>query len=789
MKKAALISCMLKERAIRILIVMIISNQYGHAQTFFVRPTSGAANTPYTLRYSDVLKGGVLIAGNTNTTRNLSAPYSRQVDIDNDNSTFNSSSEELIIPAGATVKRAYLYWQSTCYSTGAVYDISNPPAGRTSFTNVKFKTPGSSTYSNLVPDTAWQSGYYFWQGMKVVTDAVRQAGSGIYTIANIDADPTPPGTNGYLPYAGWSLWVEYEDPTEVWKSVTLTDGLSYVTAGNTAITVTGFKIPAVGALPITGEAGWFVGHANIEWGDALTYDRPAYPGYPSVTNSFFSDNANPVNNPLNESRSYKGAPVTNFRNPASHYSYGLGGTPSQVGMAWFDLDVIDISSLLVPQQTQFTLKFYPQGNSNPLGCAFPGGCDDWNVPGYVYSAVEIVQPVAINDTSAANTPGLPVTINILNNDLDVNGLAPVPGSNMAIDIDTTTPGNQITKLVPGEGQWNYNTVTGLLTFTPDPGFIAIPTPLTYRLTETVNGLWSQATVYILYEPISVNDQAWYFLGLPVSVSILSNDELSDDSTAVPAQVTVDIDPSTPGDQTMLAVPNQGTWSYDPGSGLLKFTPLSTFTGLPTPITYTLKEDNTGLVSSASVTLEFGALLPINLIYFDLAEQNSSVLLSWATAQGSNSNAFIIERSPNQQTLTPIDTVLANGVSNTTSAYAYADKTPLAGTSFYRLNLTNKAGPSDYSEVRTAEYPTAAAAGGVTFYPNPVKGTLGIMTSRLTQIKQVQLFNVSGACVYTSKGTVKKQIDLHQLSSGAYTVRLTFADGTTSASIVEFQTNR
>ena len=42
-----------------------------------------------------------------------------------------------------------------------------------------------------------------------------------------------------------------------------------------------------------------------------------------------------------------------------------------------------------------------------------------------------------------------------------------------------------------------------------------------------------------------------------------------------------------GDNDSLTIPNEGTWTVDPTTGDITFTPDAGFTGDPTPIRYTL----------------------------------------------------------------------------------------------------------------------------------------------------------------------------------------------------------
>ena len=105
-------------------------------------------------------------------------------------------------------------------------------------------------------------------------------------------------------------------------------------------------------------------------------------------------------------------------------------------------------------------------------------------------------PVAINDLSTGNTPGGRVTLNILANDrLGSSAAAPAL---VTVDLDPSAAGVQTSRVVPGEGSWTYNTVTGEVTFVPEAGFYTNPTPVVYVLTEKATLLTATATITVEY---------------------------------------------------------------------------------------------------------------------------------------------------------------------------------------------------------------------------------------------------------------------------------------------------
>ncbi len=150
----------------------------------------------------------------------------RYIDIDNDTTTFSSSSADLVVPNPNCyeIRYAALYW-------GAVERDSNQD-----FTNVKFKgpsggyvdvagniiydrTPIGSEIANSLPYACYAD----------VTSLVRglATNTGTYTVGNVvfEEKALHVGTGQS---AGWSLYVVYEDPTLPSKSITSFNGFEVV---------------------------------------------------------------------------------------------------------------------------------------------------------------------------------------------------------------------------------------------------------------------------------------------------------------------------------------------------------------------------------------------------------------------------------------------------------------------------------------------------------------------------------------------------------------------------------
>ena len=100
-------------------------------------------------------------------------------------------------------------------------------------------------------------------------------------------------------------------------------------------------------------------------------------------------------------------------------------------------------------------------------------------------------------------------------------------------------------------------------------------------------------------PVAVDDTVSNTLTAPVVIPVLAND--TGGGTPVPGSVSIvnGVDTDTNGTLDQLIVPNQGTWSVNATTGEITFTPTPTFTGNPTPISYTV-ENEAGEVSNAAV---------------------------------------------------------------------------------------------------------------------------------------------------------------------------------------------
>ncbi|WP_053387399.1 Ig-like domain-containing protein [Leucobacter japonicus] len=199
-------------------------------------------------------------------------------------------------------------------------------------------------------------------------------------------------------------------------------------------------------------------------------------------------------------------------------------------------------------------------------------------------------PLAANDQSLNNAQGTQVTVPVTGNDLgalDVTTVKLVNGTELVAEI-----------VVKGEGTWTVDPETGAISFAPEKGFSGNPTPVTYQVSDT-EGETAQAQVTITYVPVAANDESLNNVsGSTVTVSVTGNDLGAIDPTSVKIVNGEEL-------VTELVVPSEGTWTVNPETGDITFTPEPGFTGNPTPITYQVS-DVAGNTTRATVTITYVA---------------------------------------------------------------------------------------------------------------------------------------------------------------------------------------
>lgn len=202
--------------------------------------------------------------GNHNQDGNIVFGY---VDVDNNSSTFQSSSDSLSLPNCSEITWAGLYWSARVNTSTTNYSDRN---------KVKIKT-NNGAYQQLTADQILDiptipgnasfamPGYYCF---KDVTSILQASGANTrVTVADIVSQT---GSNNL--FGAWTIFVVYKNTLLSMRNLTVFDGMAYVSNGNTLdIPISGFNTPNLG--PVSFQLGVMAheGDRNIQ-GDRLQFN-------------------------------------------------------------------------------------------------------------------------------------------------------------------------------------------------------------------------------------------------------------------------------------------------------------------------------------------------------------------------------------------------------------------------------------------------------------------------------------------------------------------------------------
>lgn len=244
--------------------------------------------TPLTFHHKTYTKGGSIVVGNTILGKHKSKSFDHEktsndvvdmvyVDVDNESSTFSSSSAEINLPKGTTrILYAELYWsglypaEKSTMRMGARRAIYKKKGGREAAVNeIKVKwgdAPYIDIKGDIVFDAKGKSTFkrdspYVCRAN--ITNYLNDANlnSGNFTAANIRA------VRGKLEggsAAGWHLYMIYENPNNSPKYFTTFDGFRQVAKDPVEITFNDFKTKTQGQIESTLVMATLEGDTNIK---------------------------------------------------------------------------------------------------------------------------------------------------------------------------------------------------------------------------------------------------------------------------------------------------------------------------------------------------------------------------------------------------------------------------------------------------------------------------------------------------------------------------------------------
>ncbi|MGG6231860.1 T9SS type B sorting domain-containing protein [Tenacibaculum sp. SDUM215027] len=292
------------------------------------------------------------------------------IDIDNDASTFSSSSDVLNLPTCSRVVYAGLYWAGVY-----PYDTWGGSARSNDFNKIKFKLPGGA-YQDIEADASdvtkreliYDNGVAYICYKDITADIQGLASvdpeghNGTYVAANIRAtrgnDPGGLGGAG-----GWTMVVIYENQTESSKNIAVFDGFADVRRGNNVdLSYSGFITVPVGPNPTNPApvrakllAAALEGDRSINWDSFQINDREDGTGN-------YIDQYTPNVNPRAWDNGAWDWRYNFFNGSISRYdAYVTTRTPNSENTLGFDVDLYQLSnpnnSVITNNQTSAHVRF------------------------------------------------------------------------------------------------------------------------------------------------------------------------------------------------------------------------------------------------------------------------------------------------------------------------------------------------------------------------------------------------------------------------------------------------
>lgn len=219
-------------------------------------------------------------------------------------------------------------------------------------------------------------------------------------------------------------------------------------------------------------------------------------------------------------------------------------------------------------------------------------------------SVDAPGPPVANPDKATLLQGGSIFVGVLDNDKPgPTGSAIVPGTLRLIPPTAARAAGDPATSVVVAGQGKYTVKPdGRVLFESVPAFSGKATPITYLVADG-NGAIGKATLSLeitKVQPDATDDTASTAYDQNVTVHVLANDSAGDPAVPlVPSSVKL-IDPMTHQPKTTVVVDGEATFKVL-ADGDVQVDPLPTYTGVATPLTYTVSDVN-GTLATATLTI-------------------------------------------------------------------------------------------------------------------------------------------------------------------------------------------
>lgn len=532
----------------------------------------------------------------------------------------NSSSADLVLPPGATVQFAGLYWGARAAQTS------------TTRGDIRFRVPGTPGYHEInaevvdtVPNQWTNASSHPYQAMADVTALVAAAGSGTYTVADLTANSGNGGTLGN--YGGWGLVVIYQDSSQPFRRLMVYDGAAEVDNSNDVnITVEGLL------TPLTGAFSTYLG--ALVWEGDLSYSGDQF----RLNGTTLSDALNPANNFWNSTITRLGQHITS-KNP--HY----------VNQLAVDLNYVDASGILANGADSATLTFSTNMDAYaPHAVAFvvelhaPDLITSLDIDGVDVNGGLLLPGDEIEYTIAFSNTGADDATNVLLEAPLPAGVTFVPDSLEIITNASGAPVGQQTDAVGDDlAEFDGNSVifrAGTGASASQGGVMPVGESASLRFrvqvdnTPAVVGETLSSDVFVTYNSATLGTEYNASGSVTLNLSVASETEIEDELELILLDITA-------GTPTSVTVGGQLTYTFTvANSGNLSISNLGLDIDLPvTGISCT----DTSLAPSAQTTCQATVTLTQDMLDNEEVSFNASATATGPT--GTFSSGTVSETTP------------------------------------------------------------------------------------------------------------------------------------------------
>ena len=184
-------------------------------------------------------------------------------------------------------------------------------------------------------------------------------------------------------------------------------------------------------------------------------------------------------------------------------------------------------------------------------------------------------------------------------------------------------------------------------------------------------------------------------------------------------------------------------------------------------------------------------LPVSLISFQANLKDKTATLNWITSNHFNFSHYVIEKSTDGRNFEQAAVLFVDAnYSNASNGYTYKDNLQNSSSKvvYYRLKMVDTDDRYSYSEVRMVRLATENKV-QISTFPNPVVNELRVMVPAEWQEKAVtyEIYNSNGVMVsrvQNSKAAQVQQLNVQQLNSGNYIVKVSNGTAVSTSKIVK-----